>query len=191
VPGQEDISNAWMKGDEKAFEQLFRSYYQPLCNRANAILNDIDEAEETVQNIFIILWEKREQMEINFSIKSYLYRAVHNAALNRIKHNKVRVMYVKEHEQAVPSTGHTTQQAFGNELQEQIQAAIESLPEQCRLVFKLSRFEELKYREIAGQLGISVKTVENQMGKALKILREKLRDYLVLIVLFLNAQMIS
>lgn len=175
-----------MQGDEKAFEILFKSLYQPLCNSANSILNDIDEAEETVQGVFISLWEKSEKMEIQVSIKSYLYRAVHNAALNRIKHQKVRKQYEQEQQAIVAHAEPASHLSLQNELQKQIQDAIEGLPEQCRLVFKLSRFEELKYAEIAERLGISVKTVENQMGKALRVLREKLKDYLVLLIIFLH-----
>jgi RNA polymerase sigma-70 factor (family 1) len=189
VSGENEIANAWMR-DEKAFEQLFRSYYQALCRSADLILNDPDEAEETVQNIFITLWQKRGQMEITTSIKSYLYRAVRNAALNRVKHHKVRMEYSREQEILAQSTMPSTHLSFHNELQEQIQQAIESLPGQCRLIFKLSRFEELKYSEIAEQLGISIKTVENQMGKALKILREKLKDYMVLIIFIIHTQLL-
>ncbi|MEO8085180.1 MAG: RNA polymerase sigma-70 factor [Bacteroidota bacterium] len=186
---ENDIANAW-KQDEKAFEDLFRSLYQPLCKNANMLLNDSDEAEETVQNVFISLWEKRREMEITISIKSYLYKAVRNASLNRIKHSKVRKQYVEEQQYLSPSIP-ATEISIQNELQAQIQKAIESLPEQCRLIFKFSRFEELKYSEIAEQLGISIKTVENQMGKALKIMREQLRDYLVLIIFIIHSQLLS
>ena len=186
VQNQEADTNAWIQGDEKAFEALFRNYYPSLCQSANRLLNDPDEAEETVQNVFISLWEKRENMEIQVSVKSYLYRAVHNAALNRIKHRKVRKQYEEEQLAMVSHAEPASHLSLENELERQIQDAIEGLPEQCRLVFKLSRFEELKYAEIAGRLGISVKTVENHMGKALKVLREKLKDYLVLLIIFLH-----
>ncbi|CAN5533480.1 RNA polymerase sigma-70 factor [soil metagenome] len=189
VSGENDIANAW-KQDEKAFEDLFRRLYPPLCKNANMLLNDSDEAEETVQNVFISLWEKRKEMEITISIKSYLYKAVRNASLNRIKHGKVRKLYVEEQQYLSPSIP-ATEISIQNELHAQIQKAIEKLPEQCRLIFKLSRFEELKYSEIAEQLGISIKTVENQMGKALKIMREQLKDYLVLIIFIIHSQLLS
>lgn len=181
-----DIVEALRQGNQKAMESLFKSYYQRLCSYAHTFLKDSDEAEEAVQQVFIQLWERRERMEINTSLQSYLFRAVRNTSLNKIKHGKVRQIYAEEvkslHAQAEPATTIT----FANELQKQIHSAIESLPEQCRLIFKLSRFEELKYAEIATQLGISVKTVENQMGKALKIMREKLQEYMIWIVLFLS-----
>ena len=189
MSAEKEIANAWMQ-DEKAFEELFRSYYQPLCQRAIMLLNDTDEAEETVQNVFISLWEKRREMEITISIRSYLYKSVRNASLNRIKHNKVRRQYAEE-QQYLSSSMQVTEMPVQQELQTQIQKAIERLPEQCRLVFKLSRFEDLKYSEIAEQLGISIKTVENQMGKALKIMREQLKDYLVLVIFIIHPQLLS
>lgn len=187
---QSEIDHAWQR-DEKAFEALFKSLYPSLCQHANALLNDADEAEETVQNVFINLWEKRSEMEINVSVKSYLYKAVRNASLNRLKHAKVRQLYVMEQESLAISSPPAVETSLHKELDQQIMQAIASLPEQCRVIFKLSRFEEMKYSEIAETLGLSVKTVENQMGKALKILREKLSDYLVLILVLLNAQLLS
>ena len=124
---------------------------------------------------------------IETSIVHFLQR-VHNAALNRIKHGKVRKLYAEE-QMGLYTSEPASHLSLQNELQQQIEQAIESLPEQCRLVFKLSRFEELKYAEIAALLGISIKTVENQMGKALKVMREKLKDYLVIIVLILHQLM--
>ncbi|MBK6400073.1 MAG: RNA polymerase sigma-70 factor [Bacteroidetes bacterium] len=181
-----EIVLALQNGDEKAMETLFRTYYQRLCNYANTILNDLDESEEVVQQMFVQLWEKREKMEITSSVQSYLFRSVRNTCLNKIKHSKVRQMHAEEVTALAQQSEPATETTFHNELQSQIQVAIESLPEQCRLVFKLSRFEELKYSEIAEQLGISVKTVENHMGKALKIMRERLKDYLVVWLLFVS-----
>ena len=186
---ENEIGKSLQNGNEGAIEMLFRSHYKKLCNYAYTLLLDADESEEAVQQVFIRLWEKRDIMEINTSIQSYLYCAVRNTSLNKIKHNKVRKGYAEEvtamAQQAEPAT-HIT---FQNELQGQIHSAIESLPVQCRLIFKLSRFEELKYSEIAEQLGISIKTVENQMGKALKIMRVKLIDYLAVILLLMASSL--
>ena len=172
-------------GDITAFEMLFKTFYQPLCNYAHTFVQDKDEAEEIVQSTFLSVWEKKEITEIRTGIKPYLYAMVRNACLNLIKHEKIKQKHVASElvmaERSVESVSRTV---MATELETRISEAMEKLPEQCRLIFKLSRFEELKYAEIAEQLDLSVKTVENQMGKALKIMREQLKDYLpVLIVL--------
>lgn len=172
--------------DKQVFEQLFRSCYVPLCNYAAGIVSDKDEAEDIVQQTMITFWEKRETIEITTSVKLYLYRAVHNQALNKIRHDKVRQVYSKD----VQSAGEQeSEAASGKILQQEMQAkiaeAINQLPDQCRTVFQLSRFENLKYLEIANHLGISVKTVENHMGKALRLMRISLKDYLPLCLLWL------
>jgi RNA polymerase sigma-70 factor (ECF subfamily) len=173
---------ATLKADDlTAFEMLFRAYYQPLCNYAYTFLQDRDEAEEIVQSTFLSIWEKRETLAIHTGVRPYLYAMVRNACLNAIKHAKIKQRHADHHlavaERSSESASHSV---VADELETRILQAMEALPEQCRLVFKLSRFEELKYQEIANQLNISIKTVENQMGKALRIMREHLRDYLSL-----------
>src|SRR6187455_2433579 len=148
------------------FEQLFRHYYNSLCNYANGIVRDVDEAEDIVQQVMITIWEKRNALQITASLKSYLFRSVHNTSLNRIRKNKTVAMYA-ETQQAENIETTTANTIIGKELNQQISIAVNKLPEQCRMVFKLSRFENMKYAEIADHLGISVKTVENHMGKAL------------------------
>ncbi len=166
---------------------LFKTYYKPLCNYAYSFLNDRDEAEEVVQATFINVWDKRQSIEIQTSTKSYLYRMVRNASLNVIKHSKVKQAHVKyEIAGGEPSHEEVTQSVISSKLEKRIIEAMKTLPEQCRLVFQLSRFEELKYGEIAEQLNISVKTVENHMGKALKIMREQLKAYLPLFIFFVK-----
>lgn len=176
------------EGDITAFEMFFKTYYQPLCNYAYTFIHDKDEAEEIVQSAFLSVWEKRHSLDIKTSLKSYLYTMVRNTSLNVIKHEKIKQKYVGEalavEERSYESV---TQSVLSAELEERIYQAMDVLPEQCRLVFKLSRFEELKYAEIADQLDISVKTVENHMGKALKIMREQLKDYLPVLILLMNS----
>jgi RNA polymerase sigma-70 factor (family 1) len=177
------------EGDKKAYERVFKTYYQSLCNYACSLLKDIDEAEEVVQNVFFNIWNKREELQISTSIKSYVYRAVHNDCLNKIKHGKVRRMYAEDYKSSMGGGFQDSAKVLeAKELGKQINEAIATLPEQCGLVFKLSRFENLKYSEIAEHLDISVKTVENHMGKALKILRVQLKDYLPLVawIFFVN-----
>ena len=174
-------------GDLTAFEMLFRTYYQPLCNYAFTFVQDRDEAEEIVQSTFLNIWEKRESLSIHTGIKPYLYAMVRNACLNVLKHEKIKqqhaTMEMAVAERSVESVARTI---MASELETKIYRAMDQLPEQCRLIFKLSRFEELKYAEIAQQLHISIKTVENQMGKALRIMREQLKDYLPLLIILMN-----
>ena len=179
--------DALTAGDITAFEMLFRTYYQPLCHYAYSFLQDREDAEEIVQSTFLMVWEKRETLAIRTSVKPYLYAMVRNACLNVIKHEKIKQRFAGE-EIALGERSHDAvmHAVASNELEYRIKEAMEELPEQCRMVFKLSRFEELKYAEIAEQLSISVKTVENHMGKALKIMREQLKDYLPLIMVILN-----
>ncbi|MBK7649799.1 MAG: RNA polymerase sigma-70 factor [Flammeovirgaceae bacterium] len=174
-------------GNESAFEMIFRTYYQPLCRYAYSFLQDKEEAEEVVQSSFITVWDKRNSLTIETSVKSYLYRMVRNGCLNVIKHEKVKQQHVA-HELAVMEVSHesVSQKVQAAELETKISEAIKTLPEQCRLVFQLSRFEELKYQEIADQLQISIKTVENHMGKALKLMRVQLKDYLPLFLIFMK-----
>jgi RNA polymerase sigma-70 factor (family 1) len=181
---EQEIVGAIRQGNERIFEETFRKYYQSLCNYANSILKEMDEAEEVVQNLFLSIWEKRGDLEINISLKSYLYRAVHNHCLNRIKHLKIREEYQQYATNFYDASYESVSQTvIKNELEQKIEEAIRKLPEQCRLIFRMSRFEELKYHEIAEQLELSPKTVENQIGKALKILRVELAEYLPLIII--------
>lgn len=184
LASETDLLEAIREGDETAFEMIFKEYYQALCRYANSFLNDREEAEEVVQGSFITVWEKRSSLHITTSLKAYLYQAIRNRCLNVIKHEKVKQQHAQHQLVMMPNHDEaTTDTVLSNELEKKIYLAMQALPEQCRLVFKLSRFEELKYQEIADQLNISVKTVENQIGKALKIMREQLREYLPIILL--------
>lgn len=169
--------------DDKAFEQMFKAHYKELHSYANVMLRDEDTAEEIVQSMFLKFWEKRELLNVQTSIKAYLYKCVYNDSLNYLKHQKVKTKYqdfaaytMNDHHEAASSRVELT------ELKYKLQEALNELPEHCRTIFQMSRFEELKYREIAEQLDLSIKTVENQMGKALKILRLKLADFITLIL---------
>jgi RNA polymerase sigma-70 factor (ECF subfamily) len=183
----EAIGTLLAQRDETAFEQLFKTYFKRLHAYAFTILRDEVEAEEMVQQVFFKLWERNENLSLSGSVSAYLYRAVHNESLNYIKHQKVRsnhqlhVAYSMKNE-----VEHPAKKVMAGELEKKIHTALNELPEQCRTIFQMSRFDELKYREIADKLGISVKTVENQMGKALKLLRQKLVDFLIFILLFIH-----
>lgn len=181
-----DIETAFKSGDQKVFEVIFRAYYKSLCRYASGFVNDPDDAEELVQQVFVAIWERRNDFRIEVSVKSYLYRAVHNRCLNFIAQLKVRTMYANEKVNDEFPVEQPMAHLRQRELQERIREALLKLPEQCGIVFKLSRYEELKYAEIASHLGISIKTVENQMGKALRIMREELKEYLPLLVVLID-----
>jgi len=166
------------------FEKLFKSHYSKLCSYANLFLNDPDASEDVVQEIFFKLWKNRDELTINTTIKSYLFRAVRNGCMNVIDHISVREAYkiVNEEDMKI-SEGTLVDETIVSELEQRIRETIDQLPSERRKVFIMSRFDGLKYREIADRLNISVKTVENQMYQALKFLREKLADYLPLLLL--------
>jgi len=179
------LEGAENQGVEAFFEQVFKSHFKGLHAYACTIIRDAAPAEEIVQNIFLKLWEKKEELNIRENIAVYLYRAVHNESLNYLRHRKVRAAYqshaMRQHKQTEQEK--PAEKVVMGELEKRLETALQELPEQCRTIFQLSRFEDLKYREIADKLGLSVKTIENQMGKALKLLRLKLADFLT--VLFL------
>lgn len=175
-------------GDEAAFKALFTEHYKGMYSYACIILKDEVEAEEIVQNVFVRLWEKQNSLHIETSLKAYLYRIVYNDCMNRIKHKAVVLKFQKEKMYAMKNEQSNAEDRVASaQLKEQLSNALRELPEQCRTIFQLSRFEELKYREIAAELRISEKTVENQMGKALKLLRMKLVDFLPLIIILAEA----
>lgn len=165
--------------EEAAFATVFNAFYPVLCGYANKYLNDADSAEEIVQDVFVKFWEKCESLAPDSSVKSYLFRSVHNTCLNHLKHLKVRDAY---RQYVVNYMENESTYAYGiheePELGEKIEAAISTLPPQCQRIFRMSRFDGLKYQEIADSIGISVKTVEVQMGKALRILRDRLKDFI-------------
>jgi RNA polymerase sigma-70 factor, ECF subfamily len=176
------------KRDESAFEKVFKDNFKKLQSYAITIVGDENVAEEMVQNVFFKLWDKSEKINIQSSIAAYLYRAVYNESCNYLKHQKVKQGFLNysKHTMSDISTEKASKKVLVTELEQRIKNALNDLPEQCRTVFQLSRFEELKYQQIADTLGISIKTVEAQMGKALRIMRVKLVDYLPLVFLFLN-----
>lgn len=179
------LVNLIRKGDIKSFERVFNTYCESLVRYAESILKNTYEAEDIVQQLFVQFWAKRETFDINSSLKSYLYKSTYNSCLNKIKQHGVRESYASYHLQVNNNLGEdASQQLEAKQAASAIEGAMELLPEQCRLVFKMSRFEQKKYQEIADELGISIKTVENQMGKALKHMRLKLKDYIMVLLLF-------
>ncbi len=185
---EKEKSDNSLLATEETFESLFKTHYKALHAYAFTILKDELAAEEIVQNQFLKLWEKRENLVIHTSLKAFMYRSVYHDSLNYIKHQKVKLKYQQHSAYSMKNeSGHSPSSKLQvKELEERLHAALNRLPEGCRTVFQMSRFEELKYREIADKLNISIKTVENQMGKALKTLRLELVDFLPILVLLLN-----
>lgn len=176
VPDSERaIMDAIREGNTLAFQQVFNANFQALCQYGFTILRDPDEAQDIVQSMFLKIWEKRTELDIKQSIRSYLFRAVYHQCMNHLEHrsvkekHKVYHIYEKQTETQQP-------EIFPLELEDNITAAINGLPEQCRLIFMMSRYDEMRYAEIADKLKISINTVENQISKALKILRLKLKE---------------
>jgi RNA polymerase sigma-70 factor (ECF subfamily) len=181
-----DLSNvrSEVQADEQVFEKLFVDWYGPLHAYACSVLRDGASAGEVVQAVFSRLWERREQLKVQTSMKAYLYGCVYHECVSWMRREKRRRDYRSGVMARLGSTAEgSPENAFdrveAGELEQRFQRALDELPEQCRAIFQLSRFSGLKYREIADQLGISVKTVEAQMSKALKLLRQRLADYLV------------
>ncbi|RAJ80242.1 RNA polymerase sigma-70 factor (ECF subfamily) [Chitinophaga dinghuensis] len=161
--------------------QYFHAYFEVLHRYAYTILRDNDEAKDAVQAVFLKLWEKREALNEEQSVKSYLYTAVYHQCLNMKRHQKIKEKYVAENDKPIYDPGNDL---ISKERSNQILREIENLPPQCRLIFSKSRFEGKKYAEIAAELSLSVKTVEVQIGKALRTLRQKLLGIMMIITSF-------
>ena len=164
--------------NKATFELFFKENYEILCRFAFTFLKDADEAEEIVQNSFVKLWEDKDKLQIDISSKAYLFTTVRNASLNRLKHGRIKNEYKASVQHSVEYKNQVEETVYGNELQAKINEAINKMPEKRREVFNLIRFEGLKYKEVAEQLGISPKTVENHMGSAIKFLKDELQDFL-------------
>jgi len=156
-------------GEVKAFTILFEQYYDLLCYFSSRYLQDMDLSRSLVQQVFVDLWTNREKLSVDFSLKSYLYKVVKNRSLDHLRQRKITAV---PDNHSLAATDATDERIIASELNSSIFTAIYQLPEKCRQVFILSRFEGLRYAEIARELGISVKTVEMQMGIALNRLRK-------------------
>jgi RNA polymerase sigma-70 factor (ECF subfamily) len=174
-----DLLRRLRAGDERALEQVFRAHYPSMVTVVRRIVFAPDVAEELVQDVFFKLWTKRENLAEIDALKTYLYRAARNTALNHLRRLKLEQAHEeREAAKGEPSTSEATgDSAVASELTEAVQAAIDKLPTRCREIFLMSREGGLTYGEIATELGISIKTVETQMGRALKSLRLSLGPY--------------
>jgi RNA polymerase sigma-70 factor, ECF subfamily len=185
---EKEIAYKIGKGDHSAIQWLYQKYYVGLCTYANRFTRNKILSEEIVQQTFFKLWEKRESLQINESIVAYLFQTVRNNYLNHLKHQQI----VNRYSEAFSQSLHETEEYLAisqetglsiyiaQELEHKINAAIENLPEQCREIFKMSRFDGLKHIEIADKKGITLNTVQKQISIALTKLKTELNDYLPL-----------
>lgn len=173
------------KGDKVAFDELYKLHYPALRTYAGMLLRD-EEAEDVVQDVFLNVWLRKEGLDDSLSFKSYLFRSVYNTALNIIKHRRYTDNYRSVCEKEIEEMGYdyydpdscdVIRRLYLQDIQADINAAIDSLPPKCRGVFTLSYLHDMPSKEISEKLGISLRTVDNHIYAALKLLREKLRKY--------------
>jgi RNA polymerase sigma-70 factor, ECF subfamily len=166
-------------GDREAFEQLFHLHFAPLCRFAASLVRDSGMAEDLVQDTMVALWMSRERLPVADSPRAYLYRAVRNRALNAIRHDRVVQRFENQVDPTEPTMAQGgDEQMAGRDAVDAAAKAIERLPARCREIFLLSREHNQSYADIARTLEISVKTVETQMGRALKKLRDAVAPHL-------------
>lgn len=175
------------------YKTLFRRYYPGLIFYATRLLGD-EEAEDVVQDVFVELWRRKNEVEIGDQIQAFLYRAVYTRALNVLKHRNIKEGYCTaiaeiNQERAVfyhPDNNEVIQRIEDKELKREIYDAINELPDKCKEVFKLSYLHDMKNKEIADVMGVSLRTVEAHMYKALKYLRNRLDPLWILLFLFFS-----
>jgi RNA polymerase sigma-70 factor, ECF subfamily len=181
------------KGEDDAFEFVFRQSFSRLCLLAEHYVRNHQTAEEIVEDFFCHLWDNCHNLSIETSLQGYLHRSIHNRCLNYIRNQKVKQQYLDENQyyftdeeilEPASSEQHVSNM-INRELGDCISTAINSLPEQCRSIFCMNRFENLTYKEIADHMGISINTVKTQMARALQKLRESLKYCLVILFTWL------
>jgi RNA polymerase sigma-70 factor (ECF subfamily) len=181
---EESIWKNIQQKDEATFERYYKEHYKSFFLMSCKYLKDPAQAEEIVNDVFLKIWEDGDKIKIESSLKSYLYKAVINRSINVLNKNKRNLNHADIN--AIPEEGYELRQMEENELMVKIYDAIEQLPDQCRRVFEMSRFEELKQQEIADKLGISIKTVKNHITIALKQLGIALLQNLILAVFIIK-----
>ncbi len=180
-----EIVTRFINGDEQAFKFIFHFFYPRIYHFIRAYIPGDDLAEDVVQDTFLTLWNKRNDLKADTHINAWLYTVARNACLKKIRddksgkvHYKSRLNELELEMNMEALAGVDTSELIFREIERIIADTLEGLPPQCRRIFEMSRFESMKNAEIAGELEISVKAVENQMTKALKIFRNTLKDYL-------------
>jgi len=191
------LINGLTSGSEEAFEFIFLNYYSRLCAYATGILRDDSTAEDTVQDFFFKLWENRKSVHIEISLKSFLFRSVYNQCINCLEHLKVTRKYsdiaLKNQIDFISplSDQYPIANLISKELEATIKQAIDQLPDQCREVFLMVRYEEMTYLEVAEKLCISINTVKTQLQRAIKKLRDNLKEYLPSVIFLILSFLIE
>lgn len=178
---EEEIIADLKDGNEIALKRIFDIYYRPLTLFALKYVGDIEESKEIVQEFFIRLWSRRDKIVLEFSLKAYLYQAVRNACLNHIESRKVFEKKTRNYRPPDISNDNPLEKMVAAEQEERLMHAIDQLPEKCKQIFFMSRMQNLSNQDIAGQLNLSIKTVEAQITIALK----RLRDIVIAVMMFL------
>lgn len=188
-----EIRSNLRDGNVEAYRFIFSEYYKPMVAYARKFVIDFDVARDIVQEVFFYIWEKRENLNIDLSVKSYLFRATRNASLNHLKRDEYKNNYAASllaklnATSEVPSNYENGYQfLLEKELSAEIGKIVNSLPVQCRTIFELSRYKGLKNKEIAESQGVSVRTVETQIYRALKVLRSNLSHHLSILLIGIN-----
>lgn len=171
--------------DSQDFEKFYQDHFVPAMRYCTSIVKGKTDASDIVQQVFIALWKKWKELDFHTSAKAYLYKMLYNHSLNFLQKRGTRKRRETEGSKMMLDVTFNDIPAE-QELHRMIEAAIDKLPEQCGIIFRMSRNEQLKYREIAAKLNISEKTVENQMGKALRNLRQFLQPYLPALVMIIH-----
>jgi RNA polymerase sigma-70 factor (ECF subfamily) len=167
-----------IRGDERAFDEIFRAWYTPLVRAADVMLRERAVAEEVVQEVMLELWRRRDRLDPGGSAQAYLFQATRNRALNHLRHRQVQRRSATHLAGDEARDASAPSRLVAQEIDAALRGALDELTPRCREVFELSRVHGLKYGEIADTLGVSVKAVEAQMGKALRTLRERLAPWL-------------
>ena len=202
VISDKEVISRLREGDKKVFEQLFEKNYRGLVLYAKKFVTETEIARDLAQDVLVYLWDKRQNLNIDKSLSSYLFRAVHNASINYLKRESTKESYIKqflinlnENSYQTSADEDSHELVVRNDLLERIEWTVETLPEQCRNIFKMSRFRGMKNKEIAEIYSISPRTVETQIYRALKVLKENLSPYLqysaaLMLIIFKSIQLL-
>lgn len=174
------------ESNREVFEKLFREYYPLLCNYARRYIYDKSTAEDIVQEFFCKLWDKRFEIKVSTSLNNYFYKSVTNLCFNHFRDTEAERKLIDFRGDEIPETASGSRYQSDNELNEHLGRALLELPEKRREIFELSRFEGLKYHEIAEKLDLSIKTVETQMTRSLEFLRKYLKEFISVMALIIN-----